>query len=346
MQLAAALAVALVPVLTAFAAPPEPPDPLRARLAEVAERADGVVGVAVVDVVTGRSVALNPEERFPMASTYKVPIALAVLHRADQGPLLLSERLEVKSSDLVEGGMETILKKWRPGLSLTVRELVDLMVTESDNTATDLLFRRLGGPPAVAARLTELGLSGIDVSRTERESAADAYGVRLPSAPIGLETFRRLRRAVPAAERRKARERWEKDARDTATPVAMGRLLVRLAKGELLKKESTDLLLDALRRCKTGDKRIRALLPAGTTVYDKTGTAARSTNDVGLVRLPSGGLVAIAVFVKASDKPQEVRERAIAEIARAAYESLAAPAGRGGAARAASVMTRRRSGSV
>ncbi|HKC25296.1 MAG TPA: serine hydrolase, partial [Thermoanaerobaculia bacterium] len=255
MQLAAALAVlavALVPALSAFAAPPEPPDPLRARLAELAERADGVVGVAVLDLATGRSVALDGDERFPMASTYKVPIAIAVLHRVDEGALLLSERVEIASSDLVEGGMETILKKWRPGLSLTVGELIDLMVTESDNIATDVLFRRLGGPPAVAARLGELGLSGIDVSRTERQAAADAYGVKLPSAPVGLETFRKLRRAVPAPARKKAREGWEKDPRDTATPVAMTRLLARLARGELLKKESTDLLLDALRRCKTG----------------------------------------------------------------------------------------------
>src|SRR5205085_12018626 len=120
----------------------------------------------------------------------------------------------------------------------------------------------------------------------------------------------KLRRAVPAAARQKAREAWEKDARDTATPAGMARLLVRLAKAELLKKETTDLLLDALRRCKTGDKRIRALLPKDAVVYDKTGTAGRTANDVGLVRLPSGGFVAIVVFVKASEKPQEARERA------------------------------------
>jgi len=332
MDLAALLALAL-----AIPAPS-----LETRFAALAEKADGVVGVAVVDVATGRSAALHADERFPMASTYKVPIALAVLHRVDEGALLLSERVEVESTDLVEGGMETVLKRWKPGLTMTVRELLDLMITESDNVATDVLLRRIGGPPAVAARLEELSLTGVDVSRTERQMAADAYGVTLPKGPVSLDRFRALRRAVPSAERAKARERWEKDPRDTATPSAMARLLVRLAKGELAKPESTELLRDALRRCRTGGRRIRRLLPKEAIVYDKTGSAGRTANDVGLVRLPGAREIAIAVFVKASEKPPEVRDRTIAEIARAAYDGFA----RERAAATAATMTRRRSGSA
>jgi beta-lactamase class A len=299
--------------------------PLESRLSALAEKADGVVGVAVVDVASGRATAsLDADEKVPMASTYKVPIALAVLHRADDGALLLSEKVEIESTDLVEGGMETLLKRWKPGLTVSVKELLDLMVVESDNVATDVLLRRLGGPPAVMARLEELGIAGIDVSRTEKESAADAYGVVLPKGGVTMKAFQKLRRSVPAAKREKAREAWEKDARDTATPNGMAHLLARLAKGELLKKETTELLLDAMRRCRTGAKRIRALLPKTATVYDKTGTAGRTTNDVGLVKLPDGRLLAIAVYVKSSDKPVEARERAIAEIARAAFDAFAA----------------------
>src|SRR5262249_16376869 len=76
---------------------------------------------------------------------------------------------------------------------------------------------------------------------------------------------------------------------------------------------------------KTGDRRIRALLPPGTQVFDKTGTAGRSANDVGLVRLPDGRELAIAIFVKSSTKPQEAREKTIAAIARAAYHGFVNP---------------------
>ena len=169
--------------------------------------------------------------------------------------------------------------------------------------------------------------------------AADASGVTLPKAGATLESFRKLVKAVPSARRATARLAFEKDPRDTATPRAMAGLLVRFSKGELLSPASTELLRDALRRCKTGDKRIRALLPPGTPVFDKTGTAARSTNDVGLVRLPDGRELAVAIFVKSSPKPPASRERTIAELARAAYDEFASP-------RAASAITRRRSPSV
>src|SRR5262249_52732450 len=164
-------------------------------------------------------------------------------------------------------------------------------------------------------------------------------GAKLPKGGVTKETLRKLIRAVPAKERQAAGLRFEKDPRDTATPSGMTRLLVRFSKGELLSKDSTELLRDALRRCKTGDRRIRALLPPGTQVFDKTGTAGRSANDVGLVRLPDGRELAIAIFVKSSTKPQEAREKTIAAIARAAYEGFVNP-------RAASTITRRRSRSV
>jgi beta-lactamase class A len=187
--------------------------------------------------------------------------------------------------------------------------------------------------------LKELGVKDMDVSRTEKQIAADASGITLPRGPVSAKAFRELVKKVPAKDRQAARLAFEKDPRDTTTPRAMAELLVRFTKGELLSKDSTELLRDALRRCKTGDKRIRALLPPGTLVFDKTGTAARCTNDVGLVRLPDGRELAVAVYVKSSPKPPETRERTIAELARAAYQEFASP-------RAAAVITRRRSASV
>jgi beta-lactamase class A len=98
-------------------------------------------------------------------------------------------------------------------------------------------------------------------------------------------------------------------------------LLERVYRKDLLKPESAELLLDIMRRCRTGEARLKGMLPLGTEVAHKTGTIGRTTNDVGIVKLPDNtGSVAIAVFVKSSDKEVSARERVIAEIARAVHD--------------------------
>ena len=101
----------------------------------------------------------------------------------------------------------------------------------------------------------------------------------------------------------------------------MAALLQRIYRKDLLKPESAELLLDIMRRCRTGAARMRGLLPEGTVVAHKTGTIGGTTNDVGIITLPDGaGHVAIAVFVKASEKDVPARERGIAEISRAVHD--------------------------
>src|SRR5258708_3136133 len=129
--------------------------------------------------------------------------------------------------------------------------------------------------------------------------------------------------AVPRDEAKKAATAFDQDPRDTSTPDGMTALLGRiwLHDREVMKPESADLLLDIMRRCQTGQARLKGILPEGTEVAHKTGSIGGTTNDVGIVTLPDNtGHVAIAVFVKASDKPVAERERAIAEIARTAHD--------------------------
>ncbi|HEX6730509.1 MAG TPA: serine hydrolase [Pyrinomonadaceae bacterium] len=98
-------------------------------------------------------------------------------------------------------------------------------------------------------------------------------------------------------------------------------LLARIYRKDLLKTESSELLLDIMRRCRTGEARLKGLLPLGTEVAHKTGTIGGTTNDVGIITLPDGaGHVAITVFVKSSEKEVSVRERTIAEVARAVHD--------------------------
>jgi len=101
----------------------------------------------------------------------------------------------------------------------------------------------------------------------------------------------------------------------------MARLLELIYRKDMLKPESAELLLDIMRRRRTGETRLRGLLPTGTEIAHKTGTIGGSANDVGIITLPdNAGHVAIAVFVKSSEKELPARERAIAEIARAVHD--------------------------
>jgi beta-lactamase class A len=319
------LALVLLPLL---AAPPAPPAEeaalrtLRSELVRIADDADGTLGVAIVEVASGRSVSSRGAERFPMASVVKLPVAVVVLRRVDAGTLSLDERIPVARGDLRPPG--PVLARWTPGLSMTVGELLDDMMVASDNSAVDLLIRRLGGTGAVREGLSALGLAGIDVDATELEMLFRFRGLAgVPSDfRITPEELKKRTDAVPAAERKKAEQAFEKNPVDVATPEALARLLVRLEKRELLSAASTDRLLSAMRRCATGDKRIRAGVPKGSEVFDKTGTIGRCANDVGLVRLPDGRTLAIAVFLKGSYVGEAEREAVSAKVAAAACRAF------------------------
>jgi beta-lactamase class A len=103
----------------------------------------------------------------------------------------------------------------------------------------------------------------------------------------------------------------------------MTALLAKIQGGEALKPETTRLLLELMRGCRTGDARLRAGLPAGVPIANRTGQLGRSTNDFGLIRLPDGTHLAVAVFIRSSDVAVPQRERAIAEVARTVYNHFA-----------------------
>jgi beta-lactamase class A len=331
------IAVSLALILSSVArvSAQTPSDPALPRLereiARLAKGAGGVVGVSAIHLETNRRVSLNGVERFPMASTFKVPIAVQLLTRVDKGELRLDQMIQLQPNDLHPGsGTLTDLFN-KPGLALSVRNLLELMLLISDNSATDVCLRLAGGPEAVTARMREIGISGIDVNRSTARLIADFVGITqaVPETEWSPLQFEKLAEAVKPEEGKAAAARFDKDPRDTAMPDAMVTLLARIYRKDLLKSESAELLLDIMRRCRTGDARLKGLLPLGTEVAHKTGTIGGTANDIGIVTLPDdAGHVAIAVFVKASDKETPARERVIAEVARAVHDYfLFQPAG-------------------
>jgi beta-lactamase class A len=284
--------------------------------------AGGLVGATAIHLETGRTVSVNGDVAFPMASTYKVPIAIELLTRADAGTLALDEMLDVTAADLHPGSGTLSPLLAQPGVSLSIRNLMELMLRINDNSATDMLLARAGGSEVVTARMRALGIDGIRVDRPTALLIADRYGAVLPAPETWtLDVFDEAFSARSEDERAASAIEFDLDPRDTATPNAFAELLARLHRGELVSEGSTALLLDIMERCLTGENRLKGLLPADTVVAHKTGSLAGTANDVGIMTLPdSAGHVAIAVLMKSSDRSGTDRARAIAEIARAVYD--------------------------
>ena len=296
---------------------------LERELARLAKVSGGTMGVAAIHIESGRSAFLNPDETFPMASTYKVAIAAQLLHRVDQGELRLSKMIPFDPGSLSPGS-GTISRLFDdPGLSISLHNLLELMLLISDNSATDACLREAGGGARVTQRMKDIGVEGLRVDRSTLGIISDWLGIEdVPSREaLSLDKYSALVEAVPESERAAARESFPDDPRDTSTPRAMGVLLQKIWNGEILSEKSTELLLDIMKRCETGEARLKGLLPEGTVVAHKTGTIGGTTNDVGIITLPhDAGHVIVAAFVKDSTLSVPEREKAIAEAARAAHD--------------------------
>jgi len=297
---------------------------LESEIGRLSTISGGKVGVGIIHLETGRELFVNGAEPFPMASIFKVPVAVELLTRVQAGTVRLDSMITVRPSDLHPGSGTLTGLFNDPGVSLSVHNLLELMLLISDNSATDMVLKVAGGGPAVNARLAALGITGISVDRPTIQLIADIAGVR----DLGPETawspaaFDSLRRLVTPAQRMAARSAFYQDTRDTATPEGMARLLAKIARGEALGPERTAQLLDIMLRCETGAARLKGLLPPAVPVRHKTGSLGIGVaNDVGIIDLPEGaGRLVVAVFVKAAVGDVAAQERAIAQIARAAYD--------------------------
>lgn len=237
---------------------------LEQRLAALATDNPGEYGFAALDLETGEIVSFNGEEPFPMASTMKIAVAAAYLAEVDAGRRSLDETI---------GGV-------------TVLTLMDVMITRSDNRATDMLIATLGGPGAIERWLRAHRIEGMRVDRTIAQLLGDRRDLR--------------------------------DIRDSSTPVAMLGLLRLIDTGDALSGESRARLLDMMRRCVTGSNRIRGLLPPGVHVEHKTGTLAGYTGDVGFLTLPGGRRIAVVFFARGGSN----RPAVISTAARAIYDGF------------------------
>ena len=230
---------------------------LEAEIGRLSSISGGKVGVGIIHIESGRELFVNGAEPFPMASTFKVPIAVQLLTRVQAGSVRLDSMVTVKPSDL-HPGSGTLTRLFNdPGVSLSVHNLLELMLLISDNSATDMLLKAAGGPAAVNARLAALGISGISVDRPTIQLIADVVGVKDlgPESNWSIARFDSLSRTITPAQRLGARTTFYQDGRDTSTPEAMARLLAQIWRGQALGAERASQLLDIMLRCETGGAR-------------------------------------------------------------------------------------------
>jgi beta-lactamase class A len=294
-----------------------------AELARIVRPSGGEVGVLARHLESGLTLSLNDDEAFPMASTFKVAVAGAILARIDAGSLSLEQMIPVDPAMVLssEGIAETFPF---PGVSASVHNLIESMLTHSDNTATNVLTQLAGGPAAVTAWVKSVGVEGMRIDGDTNGIVGRFFG--LPASSESVDTqLKKLIAAHPELEQldSKPNARFDDDPRDTTTPKAMVMLLSKIVGAHILSATSTDVLLGSMQRCITGLKRLRAMLPPDSDVKDKTGTIGGTVNDVGIITLPEGqGHIVIAVYIKKSAKPMEERERVIAQIGRLVYDYM------------------------
>jgi beta-lactamase class A len=282
--------------LLAFTAPIAAQTPLHQQLLDLAAHSKGHLYIACSLPGVALDCDLDPHAHPPMQSTFKLPLALAVFHQIELGKLQLDQPIRFLKSDLSETYSPLQEEFPEADVDVPLRKLIQLSVETSDNTATDIELRLLGGPPVLQQYLNELGLTAIRQQDSEHT----------------LHTDQMLQ------------------YRDYAEPAAMVALLRLFADHSPLTPEHTALLNTWLLQATSGPKRIKGLLPAGTPVAHKTGSSGEeygmipATNDVGLITLPNGQRLALAIFLTDAHTDQAAAESILARAARAIYDAALA----------------------
>ncbi|HEX7391273.1 MAG TPA: class A beta-lactamase [Acidiphilium sp.] len=257
------------------------------RFAALETASGGRLGVAALNTATGATIGHRQNERFAFCSTNKMIVVSGVLKRSETETGLLDRRITYTKADLLSYAPVT---SKHVATGMTVETLCAAALEYSDNTAENLLIRLLGGPKAVTAWARSIGDTVFRIDRLEPE----------------------LNTAIPG------------DPRDTTTPAAMTRDLHGLALGTLLGPAERTRLVGWMKNCKTGGARIRAGVPAGWTVADKTGTGDYgTTNDIGVIWPPGKPPIVLTVyFTQPADKGAKPKDDVLASAARIVTETF------------------------
>jgi beta-lactamase class A/beta-lactamase class A VEB len=272
-------------------------DALRSKIHEIVSSKSAIVGVSVIGNNGKDTISLHGDRRFPMQSVFKFHIALAVLSEVDKGKLSLDQKILIKKDDLLPDDFWSPLRDENPnGGVFTIARLIQYSVSNSDNTACDVLIRLIGKPKTVEEYFKKNNIQDIQITFNEKDMQAE----------------------------------WENMFQNWTTPKAASETLKMFYENnnKLLSKESYDFFWKTNIETTTGNNRIKGQLPEGTIVAHKTGWSGTNketgitaaVNNIGIVFLPNGEYFIISVFVSESKESFDTNEKIIADIAKATYD--------------------------
>lgn len=269
---------------------------LNAKLQKIVTTHSAVTGIAIRHIESKKLVTINNVYNYPMQSTFKFPLAMYILDNVDKGKMKLTQKVHITKADLKPKTWSPLREKHPEGnIDLTLAELLEYTVSKSDNNTCDILFKLAGGPKVVDKYIHSLGVKDMAIAATEAQMATS----------------------------------WKVQYTNWTFPESMTILLDGLYNKRFLSEGSSNFLIKLMTESANSEKRIKGMLPKGTKVAHKTGTSdtnkegiTAATNDVGIITLPNGKHLAIAVYVCDSKEKPEMGEQIIAEIAKAAYDEF------------------------
>lgn len=267
---------------------------LRLKIQGIISKTDAKFGVGIKNLDTDDTLNINNGEQYPMQSVYKFPLAMAVLNQIDKGKLSLDQKIHITKNDLLSNTWSPLSDKYPDGnVDLPLSEILCYTVSQSDNNGCDILFRLIGGTCKADSFIHSLGIKCIMIKGTEEEMHKD----------------------------------WNVQFTNWCKPKAMVQLLNIFYQKKVLSETSNNFLWKQMVETTTGPKRIKGLLPSETIVAHKTGSSGKNENgltaalnDVGIIVLPNGQHIAIAIFVSNTKADDATNEKAMAEIAKAVYD--------------------------
>lgn len=268
---------------------------LRQQIGGIVANKQATVGVAMMSLETpSDTLTFNGQRHFPMQSVFKLHLAMAVLHRVDQGKMKLNEGVFVKKTEYWPNTWSPFRDLYpKADSTFALSQLIKYAVSKSDNITCDILFDRVGGPRAVDAYIKGLGMQDVNIAATEYQM----------------------------------QQAWNVQFSNWTTPWATVKLLRTLVQDKVLKQPTESFLWQTMVDTETGPQRLKGQLPAGTVVAHKTGTSGTNPegitaaiNDVGVVVLPNGKRYAVAVYVADSKESTKTNECIIADVNRAIWD--------------------------
>ncbi len=267
---------------------------LAEQITSITKGKNASVSISAIGIEKPFSFHSNETRHQPMLSVFKFPIALHVLSLVDQGLFKMDTPIFVRAEDLLENTWSPLKLKYPNGnITLTLKELLDYAVAQSDNNACDILLRLVKGPTKTQHFIRNLGITEFKMRYNEAEM----------------------------------HENWTNQYKNSATTKALTALLKCFYEGKILSFSSTKILYEIMLNTKTGTNKIKAFLPIGSTAH-KTGSSGKNNagltaaeNDIGIITMPNGTHLAVAILISDSMESEETNTKMISEISKHIYDA-------------------------